>query len=112
MPVLKILRIPSKAGRPTAIHAVVLHCPETVPMSQLLPADSIAIKLKELAHKRYLFVQMGISGTVGCFVVGVTSFFSVDIVKSARIIDIVMSVITIGAVSGVVKTATVGQSKQ
>lgn len=76
--------------------------PETVSRccpSQLLPADSIATKLKELAQKRFVLVQMGISGLVGCLVVGVMSFFSLDVVKAARIIDTMISVTAIAGVS-------------
>lgn len=61
-------------------------------MSQLLPADSIVTKLKELVHTRFVLVQMGISGLVGCLVVGTMPFFSLDIVKAARIIDTMISV--------------------
>lgn len=49
---------------------------------------------------------MSISGIVGCFVVGVMSLFSLDIVKAARIIDTITSVISAVAVSDVVKTGT------
>lgn len=72
------------------------------PFSQLLPADSIAIKLKELAHKRFVvLVQMGLSGLLGCWVVGAMSFFLLDVVKAARIIDTMISVTAAFGVSGI-----------
>lgn len=40
-----------------------------------------------------------ISGLVGCLVVGVMSFFSLDVVKAARIIDTMISVTAIAGVS-------------
>lgn len=51
------------------------------------------IKLKELAKNKFLFVQMGVSGFLACFVVGVVSLFSLDVVKAARTVDFMCSVI-------------------
>jgi len=59
------------------------------------------IKLKELARKQLLFVQMGISGFVGCFIVGIVSLFSsLDTVKAARIVDLMISVTAAVGVGG------------
>lgn len=64
------------------------------------------IKLKELAQKFFLFVQMSASGFVGCFAVAVVSLFSLDLVKAARIVDLMISVTAGVGVSGAKRAHT------
>lgn len=58
----------------------------------MISSNSVMIKLKELAQQNFLFVQMSVSGFVACFVVAVASLFSLDAVKAARIVDLMISV--------------------
>jgi len=62
------------------------------------------IKLKKLATERFLFVQMGAFGFVSCLVVGVMSLFSLDLVKAARIVDLMISVTAAVGVGGTERT--------
>lgn len=61
-------------------------------LPQELPADGIVNRFKELAYKRLLFVKSGISVLVTCWVVGMVSFIYLDVVKTARILDRMISV--------------------
>lgn len=88
-----LLRTPGMMRRPSR------NCRQLF-VGQLLPSNSIAIKLKDLAEKRFLFVQMGVSTFVGAPAVGIMPFLVVlDTVTAARIVDIAISTMALLGVS-------------
>eukprot|EP00903_Cladosiphon_okamuranus_P011327 g10678.t1 len=71
---------------------------DTLP-SQLLPANSVAIKVMKLAEEKGVFVWVGRVGSVLLAALGILAFFFLDATTAVRCINLTTVVITVNAIA-------------
>lgn len=67
---------------------------------QLVPADSVAIKVIKLAEKKNIFVWVGRLAILGITPFGLLTFFVLDTIKVVRAVNLVTGAAGVYAVGG------------